>query len=158
MKAPEYIAVIHQEGKSDYGVSFPDFPGCITAGTSLSDALVMAEEALALHINGMLEDGDALPSPSDIATVQANPDYKDGAIIVVKAKVKKRHKVRINITADSVELEIVDQLAAAAGMTRSSYLFTAAMKANQHGLMPKAMALPEGRRKPRDSRLEQQRQ
>lgn len=154
MKAPEYIAVIHQEGKSDYGVSFPDFPGCITAGTSLSDAHAMAEEALALHINGMLEDGDALPSPSDIATVQANPDYKDGAIIVVKAKIKKRHKVRINLTADSVELEIVDQWAAAAGMTRSSYLFTAAAKANQHGLMPKAPELPAGRRKPRTTRTE----
>ena len=29
---PSYIAIIHKEPESDYGVSFPDFPGCITAG------------------------------------------------------------------------------------------------------------------------------
>ena len=28
----EYIAYLHKDRKSDFGVSFPDFPGCITAG------------------------------------------------------------------------------------------------------------------------------
>lgn len=91
MRAPEYIAVIHQEGKSDYGVSFPDFPGCISAGLTLSEAHEMAEEALAFHIEGMLEDGEPIPVPSDIATVQANPDFRDGIIIVIKTKIQKRH-------------------------------------------------------------------
>jgi hypothetical protein len=31
----EYIAYLHKDRKSDYGVSFPDFPGCITAGKTL---------------------------------------------------------------------------------------------------------------------------
>jgi len=30
-----YIALIHKEENSDYGVSFPDFPGCISAGETL---------------------------------------------------------------------------------------------------------------------------
>ncbi len=42
----EYIAYLHKDKKSDYGVSFPDFPGCITAGTSLEEARRMAAEAL----------------------------------------------------------------------------------------------------------------
>jgi predicted RNase H-like HicB family nuclease len=56
-----YIGLIHKDADSDYGVSFPDFPGLITAGTDLDDARAMAEEALALHIEGLAEDGEAIP-------------------------------------------------------------------------------------------------
>ena len=28
----EYVALLHRDEGSDYGVSFPDFPGCVTAG------------------------------------------------------------------------------------------------------------------------------
>ena len=34
----EYIAYLHKDKGSDYGVSFPDFPGCITAGKTLEEA------------------------------------------------------------------------------------------------------------------------
>jgi len=33
-----YIAIIHKEPGSDYGVSFPDFPGCITVGAEARGA------------------------------------------------------------------------------------------------------------------------
>ena len=56
-----YIGLLRKEGDSDYGVSFPDFPGIATAGTSLDDARAMAEEALALHIEGLLEDHETDP-------------------------------------------------------------------------------------------------
>ncbi|MCL6706205.1 type II toxin-antitoxin system HicB family antitoxin [Pseudomonas sp. R2.Fl] len=59
-----YIGVIHRDEDSDYGVSFPDFPGVVTAGIDLDDACRMAEEALSLHVEGMIEDGEAIPEPS----------------------------------------------------------------------------------------------
>ena len=62
----EYIAYLHKDKNSDFGVSFPDFPGCVTAGKTLDEARVMAVEALALHIAGMAEDGAAIPEPSTI--------------------------------------------------------------------------------------------
>jgi predicted RNase H-like HicB family nuclease len=34
----EYIAYLHKDKNSDFGVSFPDFSGCITAGSSLEEA------------------------------------------------------------------------------------------------------------------------
>lgn len=34
----QYIGLIHKEDASDYGVSFPDFPGVVTAGASLGEA------------------------------------------------------------------------------------------------------------------------
>ncbi|MBF8254958.1 MAG: hypothetical protein HW373_1653 [Deltaproteobacteria bacterium] len=44
----EYIAYLHKDRKSDFGVSFPDFPGCVTAGKTLDEARRMAVEALSL--------------------------------------------------------------------------------------------------------------
>ena len=58
---PFHIAIVHKETESDFGVSFPDFPGCITAGKNIDEAKDMAQEALTLHIQGMLEDGEQLP-------------------------------------------------------------------------------------------------
>ena len=57
-----YIGLIHKEADSDYGVSFPDFPGVATAGTSLDNAQAMAEEALALHVDGLVRMAKLFPS------------------------------------------------------------------------------------------------
>jgi predicted RNase H-like HicB family nuclease len=43
-----YIAVVHKDPNSDFGVSFPDFPGCVTAGSTIDDAKDMAHDALSL--------------------------------------------------------------------------------------------------------------
>ena len=75
----EYIAYLHKDRYSDYGVSFPDFPGCITAGRALDEASRMASEVLALHIQGMIEDGDALPEPSKVDDITTHA-AKRGAI------------------------------------------------------------------------------
>lgn len=45
-----FIALMRKEPSSDYGVDFPDFPGCVTAGQTLEEARKFAYEALGLHI------------------------------------------------------------------------------------------------------------
>jgi predicted RNase H-like HicB family nuclease len=62
-----YIALIHKDADSDYGVSFPDLPGVVTAGSDLGEARKMAFEALAFHLAGLAEDGEAVPQPSLIS-------------------------------------------------------------------------------------------
>ncbi|TIM17054.1 MAG: CopG family transcriptional regulator, partial [Mesorhizobium sp.] len=79
----QYIGLIHKDADSDFGVSFPDFPGVITAGKDLDDARSMAEEALALHIEGLVEDGGAVPEPSSLEAVMADADNRDGVAILV---------------------------------------------------------------------------
>ena len=37
-----FVALIRKEDGSDYGVEFPDFPGCVTAGSDLDEAAVSA--------------------------------------------------------------------------------------------------------------------
>jgi len=55
-----YIGLIHKDADSHFGVSFPDFPGVVTAGTTLDDARTMAQEALGFHIEGLAEDGEQM--------------------------------------------------------------------------------------------------
>lgn len=56
-----YIALIRAAEEGGYWVDFPDFPGCITQGDTLDEARAMAEDALAGHVEVMLEEGEALP-------------------------------------------------------------------------------------------------
>lgn len=65
----KYTAVIKKEKDGKYSVSFPDFKGgkfgvCVSCGDTLEEAKSNAEEALRLHVEGLLEDGEKLPTPS----------------------------------------------------------------------------------------------
>ncbi|HZC16501.1 MAG TPA: type II toxin-antitoxin system HicB family antitoxin [Caulobacteraceae bacterium] len=124
-----YVALIHKDADSDYGVSFPDFPGAITAGRTLDEARAMAEEALAFHIEGMVEDGEAAPEPSSLETIMADPENRDGVAILVSVAPQTVKAVRINITIQEDVLREIDAFAEAHGQTRSGFLAAAAKKA-----------------------------
>jgi predicted RNase H-like HicB family nuclease len=125
-----YIAVVHKDPKSDFGVSFPDFPGCITAGSSIDEAKDMAHDALSLHVKGLLEDGDTIPSPSKLEDIMDDPVYSDAAaILVVTVSEAKPRSVRVNITVPEDMLRRIDAIAKKRGMSRSSFLVNAAQNA-----------------------------
>ena len=124
----QYIGLIHKDPDSDYGVSFPDFPGVATAGRTLDEARAMAEEALAFHIEGMLADGEVVPEPSSLEEVMANPENRDGVAILVGSKTDTRKIVRVNVTFSEDVLEQIDRYAEAHGFTRSGFLARAAKR------------------------------
>jgi predicted RNase H-like HicB family nuclease len=121
----EYIAYLHKDGKSDFGVSFPDFPGCVTAGKTLEEARRMAAEALALHIEGMAEDGEAIPEPSTIDDVAEDPAMKGAVAFLVSVDLGKT--VRVNITAQESQINAIDRRAGEVGLTRSAYMVQSAL-------------------------------
>ena len=123
-----YIGLIHNEPESDYGVSFPDFPGIATAGTSLDDARQMAEEVLAFHVEGMVEDGEAIPEPSSLEQVMADPINMDAVAVLIPLKSQARKSVRLNITLPEDVLREIDPYAEAHGLTRSGFLAQAAKR------------------------------
>lgn len=125
----QYIALIHKDADSDFGVSFPDFPGCVTAGSTLDEARDMAVEALALHLEGMNEDGDAIPEPSSLESVMTDPENRRGVAVLVAAPAQAVKSVRVNVTLPEDVLASVDAYAAANGYTRSGFLVLAAKKA-----------------------------
>jgi predicted RNase H-like HicB family nuclease len=123
----EYIALIHKDQHSSFGASFPDLPGCISAADSLEELRPMIEESLSLHIEGLLEDGDALPEPSTLDAIVKSKDYADAvAVIVVKSPETPDATVRVNITLPEKTLAQIDRKAAQKGMSRSSFLVKAA--------------------------------
>lgn len=120
-----YIAIVHKDDSSDYGVSFPDFPGAVTAAATTDDAVERAEEALALHVEGMLEDGETIPEPSSFADIKANPDYCDGLPVLVPLRTDAL-AVRVNVTLPPIVLQMIDLLVRRRGGTRSGFLAEAA--------------------------------
>lgn len=137
---PNYIAVVHKEPASDYGVSFPDFPGCITAGKTIDEAKDLAYEALLLHVEGLREDGEQLPAPSNLEDIVADPENADAvAFLVVSVPDGQGKAKRINITMPEETLRRVDAAAKRQGLSRSSFLTRAAQKViEQEGRNPAA--------------------
>jgi predicted RNase H-like HicB family nuclease len=125
----QYIGLIHKDPSSDYGVSFPDLPGCVTAGLDLDDARRMAEDALALHLAGMAEEEEPIPEPSSLEVVMADRENRDAVAILVKAPPAPAKAVRVNMTIPEDELNQIDNFAAEQGYTRSGFLVYAARKA-----------------------------
>jgi len=123
-----YIALIHKDANSDFGVSFPDFPGCITAGETLDEAASMAQEALALHIEGLQEDGEVIPEPSPMAAVEDLPESEGAVFMLVPAPAQAARNVRINITLPDTVLQRIDRYAKQHGYSRSGFLVEASRR------------------------------
>ena len=122
-----YIALIHKDTGSDYGVSFPDFPGCVTAGKTIDEAKDMSQEALTGHIKVMNEFGEKIPEPSSLEKIVSSHENSDViAFFIVSIKDKKSKKVRVNITVPEEDLHQIDSFARQHGMTRSAFLLKAA--------------------------------
>jgi predicted RNase H-like HicB family nuclease len=124
----QYIGLIHKDAASDYGVSFPDFPGVVTAGKDLDEARAMADEALALHIEGLIEDGETVPEPSSLDEIMADPENRDGVAILVAVKADVQKTVRVNVTLPADVLAKIDRFAESHGYTRSGFLTQAAKR------------------------------
>lgn len=95
---PDYIALIHKDADSDYGVSFPDFPGCVTAGATIDEARALAAEALAFHVAGMREDGQELPVPSPLAAVMTERENREAVAFLVTLPDPAERHLRIQVT------------------------------------------------------------
>jgi predicted RNase H-like HicB family nuclease len=124
-----YPIVIHKDADSDYGVTVPDLPGCFSAGRTIDEALEMAREAIELHLEGLIEEGELIPEPGSIEAHQETPDYAGGTWAVVSiAPSRLRVKAkRVNITMPERILDTVDRFAAAENETRSGLLCKAAV-------------------------------
>ena len=77
-----YPAVLRQSEGSDVGVDFPDFPGCISCGADIKEAMHMAAEALDLHT----EDLKTLPNPTPIRDVKDEEELIAVALVPLRAR------------------------------------------------------------------------
>jgi predicted RNase H-like HicB family nuclease len=123
-----YPAIIEGGETPGYSVFFPDLPGCTSAGDTVHQTARKAEEALRGHLAAMIEDGDAIPEPSEIDAIEPDPDVHEVARVLVRAEVPGK-VMRLNISMDEGLVEAVDQAAKARGLSRSGFLAEAARRA-----------------------------
>jgi predicted RNase H-like HicB family nuclease len=126
--AEHVIALVHDEAGA-YGISFPDFPGVVSGGTSLDEAVRRGTATLDFHVAGMVEDGEALPVLRSIEELRRDRDFlKDakGAVFVAVPVELPGKAMRINISMDERLLSAIDREAEARGETRSAFLANAA--------------------------------
>jgi predicted RNase H-like HicB family nuclease len=117
-----YIGIIHKDTRSDYGISFPDFPGCVSAGSDLDEVRRMGQEALAFHIEGMLADDEPVPAPSSLEEVMRHANNRSGVAVLVDAPAMPDKAIRVNVTLPERLLKRIDAVAE----NRSRFLARAA--------------------------------
>lgn len=123
-------ALIHNED-AVFGISFPDFPGCIATGRTEDEVIRRGTEALAFHVAGMVEDGDPMPMIRCLAELRNDPAFREdsaGAVLTLVPIELPGRAVRLNISMDETLVEAVDKAAKAAGQSRSAFLAEAARR------------------------------
>lgn len=121
-----YIAIVHKDADSAFGVSFPDVPGCFSAADEEKDLLSNAMEALELFA-----EDQPMPAPSPIEKIRERNDVREdimeGAYLLAVPFVRNARKsTRVNVTLDKGLLAAIDEAAEQRRMTRSGFLAQAA--------------------------------
>ena len=84
-KTVGYIALVHTDKDTSYGVSFPDVPGCISAGDTFEEAIDNASVALAGHLAVMEADGDPIPHARSLEELKQDAEFIDDSMDAVVA-------------------------------------------------------------------------
>jgi predicted RNase H-like HicB family nuclease len=133
MKPLRYIALIHKQPGTLFGVTFPDIPGLASSGDTLDRAIAGGQEALNAHINWMRADGDPLPVPRSFAEVVAEAHaegLQDELFLAVPMEYEPKvgKAVRVSVTIDEYLLSDIDAAATRMGSNRSAFLAEGARK------------------------------
>lgn len=123
-----YIALVHRAKKkgADYGVMFPDFPGCVFGGHTLETALENAREGIIFHIEGLLDAGETLPKAIHLENIKKDPEYKEAIPSLIRVIIPSGRLKRLNISMDAGLISEIDHAAKMSGKNRSEFLAEAA--------------------------------
>ena len=88
-----YIAMVHKDSDSCYGVSFADFPGQITAADSLDEAVEQAASHLNFMANGWEVADGPFPEPRTIDELRKDPVFVEDSAeaILIAVPLPRRH-------------------------------------------------------------------
>jgi predicted RNase H-like HicB family nuclease len=123
-----YTAIIHQDEGTAFGITFPDLPGCFAAADDWTGIPAAATEALDLWFEDMPD-----VDPSSLDQVRARDDVKSeiaaGAVLMPVPYIPADTALaRANISIERGLLRAIDEVAKERGMTRSSFIASAARR------------------------------
>ncbi len=131
----KFPVVLHKDSGSHCCVTVPDVPGCFSAGETMSEALDNVREALALHFEGFVADGDPLPTPQELDAHVGNPDFAGGVWALVDFDITPYlgKAVRFNATLPEYLLARIDAYVQTHPQqkSRSGFLADAALRVLQ---------------------------
>lgn len=128
------IAIEPGDDATAWGVVVPDLPGCFSAGDTLEDAMVQAEEAIAGWIEAAIDAGQDIPAPSHIDALRtAHPEVEGWlwALVKVDPAMLDDTLERVNISLPRRVLHRLDARARSAGETRSGFIARMAVEGPQ---------------------------
>ena len=59
-------AVVIERAVNNYSAYVPDLPGCISVGDTIEETERNIGDAIALHVDGLREEGQPVPAPSTV--------------------------------------------------------------------------------------------
>lgn len=123
-----YLAVIHKDSDSDFGIAFPDFPGCVSGGETIEETILEGTKALHSHIQALIACGNPIPEPRDFSSL-FNHDLVEGGMVVSVPYFPPAETKRINMTIREDHLKTIDRIAELVGKTRSAFMVEASLVA-----------------------------
>jgi predicted RNase H-like HicB family nuclease len=121
----KYIAIIHKQEDSAYGVILPDFPGVFSAADNWEDLAGNIQEAVELWAEGREVEP---PEPSSFETVARDEAAEGGVLLLadIDFSFLDKKAVPVNITMTPYMRKRIDRVARAKGLTRSGLIHAAA--------------------------------
>jgi predicted RNase H-like HicB family nuclease len=113
-----------------FGVVVPDLPGCFSAGDTLEESFMRAEEAIAGWIETALDMGQVIPKPSSLDALRKAHSEYDGwtwGLVKIDPAMLDDKMERVNISLPRRILHRLDAQAKAAGETRSGFIASMAL-------------------------------
>ena len=117
-----------------WGVVVPDLPGCFSAGDTLEEAMIQAEDAIAGWLENAIDDGQDIPAPSSVEALRAAHPETNGwlwALVKVDPAMLDNTLERVNISLPRRVLHRLDARARSAGETRSGFIARMAVEGRE---------------------------
>ncbi|MGL4634423.1 MAG: type II toxin-antitoxin system HicB family antitoxin [Beijerinckiaceae bacterium] len=126
-----YIGLLDGEAGA-YGVSFPDLPGCTAMGATMDVAWKNAVSSVAEWVQD-IGGFEAAPASTPLEVLRLDSDVREALLegasfITVPLLLESGKSVRANISMDQGVLDAIDAAAQQRGLTRSSFLSSAALE------------------------------
>ena len=122
-----YIALVDGE-RGDYGVVFPDLPGCLAGGETVEEAIAEAAKVMPAWAAIVEASGGKVAAPRSLEELRDDPEFgvqlaEPGVAVAMVPMIRPlQRSVKANLSIDAGVLSAIDAAAERRGVTRSAMI------------------------------------